>query len=493
MVSSGHIKFGRNDPCPCGSGKKYKRCCLLTKPISQDSLWERQREDSDKFTRDMMRFAARKFGEQVDEAWQDFNMSDLPVPFVDRSVENQIFMPYFLFHWEPYGNSRKRRANGRRGVVMRWYALEKAKWLTEMDFMFLEQAATQPVSFHEVLRTEPGERMVLRDILLGTETEVIERTASQTLRPGDITYAQVWNLSQLSILGCLAPLGIPPSRKADVFALRKKLRKKIAKQNRDLTADDLIRYADDVRETYLNIRDALYSPPLLCNTDGDPIVYHTLTYHLESAEAALDGLAPLAMARSKEDLMYGAEFDDEGNFISLTFDWLKKGNRKFSSWNNTILGSITISGDSLVAEVNSDKRAARFRAEIEKRLGSRATLENAIRESAEEMLGSSRRKKNAYAKVDEVFPDDILRDPDVRQRAEESIQKLVQDWVHQKIPVLGNRTPMQAVRDPEGKEIVESLLLEWERRAEDGFFSSNIQPDFQAVRKLLDLGPPTRG
>jgi SEC-C motif-containing protein len=22
-------KVGRNDPCPCGSGKKYKQCCLL--------------------------------------------------------------------------------------------------------------------------------------------------------------------------------------------------------------------------------------------------------------------------------------------------------------------------------------------------------------------------------------------------------------------------------------------------------------------------------
>jgi hypothetical protein len=22
------MNFGRNDPCPCGSGKKYKRCCL---------------------------------------------------------------------------------------------------------------------------------------------------------------------------------------------------------------------------------------------------------------------------------------------------------------------------------------------------------------------------------------------------------------------------------------------------------------------------------
>ena len=24
----GRAKVGRNDPCPCGSGKKYKKCCL---------------------------------------------------------------------------------------------------------------------------------------------------------------------------------------------------------------------------------------------------------------------------------------------------------------------------------------------------------------------------------------------------------------------------------------------------------------------------------
>ena len=23
-----NLKVGRNDPCPCGSGKKYKQCCL---------------------------------------------------------------------------------------------------------------------------------------------------------------------------------------------------------------------------------------------------------------------------------------------------------------------------------------------------------------------------------------------------------------------------------------------------------------------------------
>lgn len=27
---------GRNQPCPCGSGKKYKRCCRNTKDIDKD-------------------------------------------------------------------------------------------------------------------------------------------------------------------------------------------------------------------------------------------------------------------------------------------------------------------------------------------------------------------------------------------------------------------------------------------------------------------------
>ena len=26
-------KIGRNEPCPCGSGKKYKKCCLERWPV----------------------------------------------------------------------------------------------------------------------------------------------------------------------------------------------------------------------------------------------------------------------------------------------------------------------------------------------------------------------------------------------------------------------------------------------------------------------------
>ena len=28
------MKIGRNDPCPCGSGKKYKNCCLRKETMS---------------------------------------------------------------------------------------------------------------------------------------------------------------------------------------------------------------------------------------------------------------------------------------------------------------------------------------------------------------------------------------------------------------------------------------------------------------------------
>ncbi len=39
------MKVGRNDPCPCGSGKKYKKCCLADQ-IIQDNI-EREEYDAE--------------------------------------------------------------------------------------------------------------------------------------------------------------------------------------------------------------------------------------------------------------------------------------------------------------------------------------------------------------------------------------------------------------------------------------------------------------
>jgi hypothetical protein len=481
-------KTGRNDPCPCGSGKKYKHCCLPAQPLSEESRWRRQHEASEQLTRDMMRFAGRTFGEDIEEAWCDFNLNDAPPPLDLRSEECRIFMPYFLFLWNPERPSRWRRP-GEDGIVAFSYKLEKKGQLSEMDCQFLAQATTQPVSFYEVLWCKPGERMALRDVLTGGETQVIEHSATQTVREGDIIYGQIWNVAGLAVLGCSAPFCIPPRWKADVIGLRKRLRKKIARLRRDLSAGDLIRYEDDVRETYLNIRNALHTPPRLCNTDGDPLVFHTLTFQIGSSGVAFEALAPLAWGRSQADLLSAAELDEDGAIRSAEIDWIKKGNRKIKSWDNTILGHIRISGQSLIAEVNSKERAERFRKEIEKRLGILAIHQSTTAQTLEEMRKNAPQKA---ARAEDDDAEDLLRDPEVRKQLQETVQKQVEGWVHEKIPVLGGRTPMQAVRDPDGKEIVESLLREWERGGERGTYPGDIRPDINAVRRLLNLAPAAR-
>ncbi len=486
MLPDGNHKIGRNDPCPCGSGRKYKRCCLAQQSASY-SLWAQQRNASDELTQDMMRFARHKFGEQIGVAWRDFHLTDLPVPYDPDSHEQQIFMPYFLFHWDPQRPRTGKGAARRGGIIARWYELESTARLSGMDRLFLEQATTQPLSFHEVLWSEAGQRIGLRDILIGTETEVIERSASRSLQTGDIIYGQVWNLKAISILGCMAPICIPPSWKGEVIALRKKLRRKIAKLKRDLIADDLVRHADAIRLTYLTIRDGLNSPPQLANTDGEPLVFHTLRFRIESPETAFEGLAPLALGQSKEELLEGAEFGKGGGLHNVALDWRKKGNAKIPSWDSTILGHIRISGRSLIAEVNSENRAKRLRAEIEKRLGASASHQGTTAQTADEMLAKAPRRATAQAKRDDEFVEVLLRDPAARSQIQEMIQTQVEDWAHQKIPALGGRTPLQAVRDPDGREIVESLLLDWERRADGGAYQAGIRPDFNPLRKLLGL------
>jgi hypothetical protein len=51
------MKIGRNDPCPCGSGKKYKKCCL------SETYTETGREDSTKkrLVQDLLKFYEKNY------------------------------------------------------------------------------------------------------------------------------------------------------------------------------------------------------------------------------------------------------------------------------------------------------------------------------------------------------------------------------------------------------------------------------------------------
>jgi hypothetical protein len=72
------------------------------------------------------------------------------------------------------------------------------------------------------------------------------------------------------------------------------------------------------------------------------------------------------------------------------------------------------------------------------------------------------------------------------------IQRQMENWIFQKVPALGGRTPLEAVGDPDGKEIVESLLLGWERQNETIADPQVFRPDINAIRRLLQLSHSTR-
>jgi len=312
---------------------------------------------------------------------------------------------------------------------------------------------------------------------------VIERMGSRLMRPGDIGYGQICELPGVTTFGRFAPLCIPPSHKASIIGRRGSLQKKIAKQSRKLTAPDLIRYREDIRTTYLNIRDAMRTPPRLTNTDGDPLILHTLTFRTGSALAAFEALAPLAREVSKTALLEDANFDGDGALVSVDLTWQKKGNRIHKDWDNTILGHLKISGRSLVVEVNSEKRAAKIRQEIERRLGILVTHQKTVAQPIEAALKKARRT----AKTSGPQPSE---EPALPEEMQAEFQREVENWIFQKVPALGGRTPLEAVGDPDGKEIVESLLLGWERDHET--MTGVFRPDIDAIRRLLQLTPSDR-
>ncbi len=71
------MKIGRNQPCPCGSGKKYKKCCL-NKPVPAEtfgytdldqlsnSVWEYIKAEKWDKAEDACRRLLEEYPDQID-------------------------------------------------------------------------------------------------------------------------------------------------------------------------------------------------------------------------------------------------------------------------------------------------------------------------------------------------------------------------------------------------------------------------------------------
>lgn len=491
------MSVGRNDPCPCGSGQKYKKCCLPASAVTSDRNYERLRECEGTVADKLLRFARRTRGETaLAEALGDFHL-DRPGA-TEEEPDSQVFIPWFVFDWVPAirgsaGGTPRVPASSDIGIsppgssLMELYLGAEGRFLSDLEKAFVEAVRSQPFSFYEVLEADPGSGLRVRDILREVEFYVTERAASRSVQRGDVVYARVASLSGVSLFEGVASVVLPPSWKTEIIALRRELRKKTGA----ISTPTLRQASEELRAMYLEMRGRALnrSLPILQNTDGDPIEFHTLVFRVPSAQAAFEALRTLAVGRTEEDLLHDAEHDADGRLREVEFSWLKRGNKKHRTWENTILGRLVIQGDRLTVEVNSAKRARRIQAEIRKRLGEGAALLKTENRSIEEAMAEAKREERTPAgrrrrRETEAFQ----RRPEVQELMQKQADAHWDAWIHMNVPALGNRTPAEAVRDPDGREMVESLLAEFERS------DSKRRPgapriDIAGLRRRLGLTP----
>lgn len=478
------MKPGRNDPCPCGSGRKYKHCCLpKDEAVAPDELtWRRVRRAIETLGSDLIREAAHHFGEAgLDEAWDEFNLFEAEEPFDPDSPFVTLFFSWFLHDWLPDPHDTEVPPSAHDLTAARAYLNHAGSRLDPIARSYVEACCAAPFSFHEVVDCRPGHGMRLRDVLLGTEVDVTEKTGSQTLRVGDIVFARVVPIEGIALIEGIGPAAIPPMRKPEIIELRGKL----GTQASLFPAETLREFEFELRGLYLHLADEQFNPPLpeLRNTDGDPLEMHTLIFDLDAPEAAVERLADLSAGVAEPEV----ERDAGGRLVRAEITWAKRGNPMQKDWDNTTLGHLRIEGKRLTAEVNSAKRAATLRKLIEQRLGDTAHVKPSIVQSVQSLLEREPTpQEQAQRRQREREQVEFAAQPEVQAALREYLRNHYRNWVDEKLPALGNRTPRKAVRDPDGREAVEALISQIER---DGArMTPPLDPDIvRELRETLGL------
>ncbi len=473
--------IGRNDPCPCGSGKKYKKCCLTHQQHRPVASFTQQkiRQTEGFLVNSLIDYGNRHFGHQaILEAWDEFTCwNDIPFDPQTYDEIDYTFMPWFVFNWVPENIDVPVEEHLPEQTIAEHYLEHNKKRIDSLQQRFIDEATHQLFSFYVVESTLPGQQMTLKDLFLGKTITVLEKQASATLSKGHIIFARIITLDQVSVmLGC----GTRPFP-VDYLSVFLDMKEDLLSRGVVLDEDFLLDFDLELREVYFDIREELANPqmPELANTDGDPLQPTKLIYKLDcTVEQAFEALASLSL-ETEQDMLLDAEYDAHDQLTGIDFNWMKKGNSKHAGWDNTLLGHLQLSVGKLIIEVNSQNRADQIQRKVTRRLGKMAHLQNTVIESMEYLL------KNMPASGDEPIDNaDLMAMPEVQEKLAQMSIKHWQQWLDMSLPALKNMTPREAAKSAKGRERLEVLFMEFESHEN---IPQPFAPDIDSLRKALGL------
>ena len=483
------MPVGRNDPCPCGSGKKYKHCCLQVQDLTE-ARWLAWRQAEGVVVPAVANFAAETWGEALlEEAARTFFVeADPSAGEHNAEAWEQLFLPWFAFDFvpEPRRRWRRREHLDRPSTT---FALEYARRhggaLSPTEARFLRVASESPLSFATVTGVEPGRAIEMKDILTGDAYRVLERNATASLRPGHVILARVVADGDVAVMSGLGPYPLLPGDHNRVIDFREQFlrpRGPVDRASVKARSLEVVLFYRQLVQQALNPQ-----PPRLQNTDGDRLEPTTLEFQLRcGVREAFDRLASLSVVHSADDMLEDATWSDARELTEVSIEWGKRGNRMHRDWDNTTLGHITLSAGAISVSVNSARRAKKIRGLIEKRLGRDVLYLRQTIESADALLDPSRR--DDPVELAEPGAPAVGSTPEGRVYIEELNRRHWQAWIDQTVPALGNLTPRAAAKTALGRERLDALLAEFSWRQEASP-KNLINVDVEWIRRELGLPP----
>lgn len=443
-------KIGRNDPCPCGSGKKYKKCCL---PQTYDPPG---REDSTrkKVNDDLLRFSKRHYMDEIDSAknqfWGDF---DPEFSFSDYELEASHinFHDWVVFDWKPDIEKDK--------TLIDLY-LGKKKLLAQDDVSMLQKMKQASLTLFEVQDVFLDQGFILKDLLLGGKYDVKEKMATHGLRKWDIFAGRILQTDgNLILTGSIYCYFI--QEKERIIKKVKSSFRKYKKTFTNATMQEFLKNEGVFFNRYWLDCIRNRQKPELVNTSGDPLLLSTATFEIKDKPALIEGL------KSMES------FEQEGE---NQFLWLDKAK---DAGNPTILGTLKISRKIITVETNSHKRLEKAKDLLN------LSVPDYIKHKADSFQDPYQAMEYLKGKPRKTYEE---VPPEIQQELlQQFYDKHYKNWFDEKIPALDNKTPLAAVKTSAGKKKVIELLKLYENSEEQNRVEGKPGYDFTWMWEKLGL------
>jgi hypothetical protein len=437
---------GRNDPCPCDSGRKFKQCCggsVLPFATRPPTAADRKAgyELLDRIA------ALPRFADDVSLAY-GLTWQGIPANDVDRLMDTQANDLFLEWVWFDYLLHT--------GQTVAEYALAKhASEVGPGARQFLRAGLAAPLRLLQVHSVEPGARVTVRDTIdKGLPMVVTERRGSQQLVRHDVMTARIacyGDEAQFEGMNLLLKV----EDKAALAAAVRRARRGVPRRHVGPERDRVLRMVSGAA-IVAEVIDLFDRPQPRVTVDGDEMAFADTIFSVLDAVAAQRCLdAEPRLERDTEPLVNPDEL--------ARYVWLEQPHTS-GGGPTRILGSVLLGSKTMCVEVLSMPRAKLAHAWFSS-LVPKAIRFQAIQVKSREAAAEAARSRSGPSQPE--LPPEV-----VTQIQRAHYEKHYREWLDIPVPALGHRTPREAARIKALRTklvaLVESIEVQAARSSRDG-------------------------